>query len=81
MSIDSDYLVEEYGIRLPNELPLVLRSLRHQKRLSQQQVADMLGISQKTMSSLERKADMANFTRLVKLLELLDAEFVIRPRS
>lgn len=81
MSIDSDYLVEEYGIRLPNELPLVLRSLRHQKGLSQQQVADMLGISQKTMSSLERKADMANFTRLVKLLELLDAEFVIRPRS
>jgi transcriptional regulator with XRE-family HTH domain len=81
MNIDSDYLVEEYGVRLPNDLPLVLRSLRHQKGLSQQQVADMLGISQKTMSSLERKADMANFTRLVKLLELLDAEFVIRPRS
>lgn len=81
MNIDSDYLVDEYGIRLPNDLPLVLKSLRHQKGLSQQQVADMLGISQKTMSALERNADMANFTRLVKLLELLDAEFVIRPRS
>lgn len=81
MNIDTDYLVEEYGILLPKDLPLVLKSLRHQKGLSQQQVADMLGISQKTMSSLERKADMANFARLVKLLELLDAEFVIRPRS
>jgi HTH-type transcriptional regulator / antitoxin HipB len=81
MNIDSDYLVEEYGVRLPGELPVILKALRHQKGLTQQQVAEMLGISQKTMSSLERNADVANFSRLVKLLELLDAEFVVKPKN
>lgn len=80
MDIESDYLIEEYQIHQPNELPLILKSLRHQKGLSQQQVADMLNISQKTMSSLERKADVACFSRVVKVLELLDAEIIIRPK-
>ncbi|MCE2746261.1 MAG: helix-turn-helix transcriptional regulator [Burkholderiales bacterium] len=81
MNINSEFLIDEYGVKSPKDLPLILRSLRHQKGYSQKQIAEMLGISQKTMSALERNASSANFSRIVKLLELLDAEIIIKSKN
>lgn len=81
MKPNSDYLIDEYPIKNAAELPLILKSLRHQKGWSQQQIADLLDISQKTMSSLERNSMNANFSRIAKLVELLGAEIVIRPKA
>ena len=81
MKSSTDYLIDEYPIKNPTELPLILKSLRHQKGWSQQQVADLLDISQKTMSSLERNSSNANFSRIAKLVELLGSEIVIRPKA
>lgn len=62
------------------ELVEVVRQLRQEAGYSQQVVAEKIGISQKTMSSLERHIDRANFTRIYEVLNLLDADIYIRKR-
>lgn len=80
MTLNVDYVSDEYPIREPEMMVTVLRALRHDKAYTQQFVAERLGISQKTLSALERNADKATFKNLHRLLELLDAEVIIRKR-
>ncbi|HEX4878599.1 MAG TPA: helix-turn-helix transcriptional regulator [Limnobacter sp.] len=80
MSIETNYVTEEYRIAEPLDLIAILRALRHEKGYTQQHIADNLQLSQKTVSALERNAHKANFSSIITLLDLLDAELVIRKK-
>jgi HTH-type transcriptional regulator / antitoxin HipB len=80
MAIDSDYITEEYRITEAEMIIAVLRALRHEKAYTQQFIADNLQLSQRTVSALERNAHKANFSSIVRLLDLLDAELVVRKK-
>lgn len=80
MAIESDYITEEYRITEAEMIVAVLKALRHEKAYTQQFIADNLQLSQRTVSALERNAHKANFGSIVRLLDLLDAELVVRKK-
>lgn len=68
----------EYPIRTPAHLPGLLVALRKEKGLTQQEMALRLGVTQQTVSALERNAENVSAARLVKLLGILGVELVVR---
>lgn len=80
MTLNVDYISDEFLIGKPELIVAVVRALRHEKAYTQQFIAERLGVSQKTMSAMERNADKSTFKNLHRLLDLLDAEIVIRKR-
>jgi HTH-type transcriptional regulator / antitoxin HipB len=80
MAIEIDYVMEEYRLGSPETIVAVLKALRHEKGYTQQFIADNLQLSQKTVSALERNAHKANFSSILNLLDLLDAELIVRKK-
>ena len=70
-----------YPIITPDQLPVMLRSLRQRAGLTQTQLAERLGISQQSYARLEARPAAASVERLSKLLRALDAELVIHTRD
>jgi transcriptional regulator with XRE-family HTH domain len=53
-----------------------LRNKRHEKRLSQQEVADYLDISQRTYSNFESDNSTPSIEQIVELSKLLGFDFL-----
>ena len=53
-----------------------LRNKRNEKRLSQQEVADYLGISQRTYSNFESDTTKPSIIKLVELSKILRFDFL-----
>lgn len=53
-----------------------LRIKRHEKRLSQQEVADFIDVSQRTYSNFESDYSMPSIIQLKKLSELLEFDYL-----
>lgn len=70
--------MSDYLIRTPQQLPALLRSFRKAGGLTQSDVADRLGITQQTLSALERNAESVSAGRLMSLLAILGVELVLR---
>ena len=54
------------------ELGQYLKKARESKRMSQQQVADQLGISQKTLSNIESNKSQPNIHQLAEMESLYE---------
>ena len=68
----------DFTIRTAEQLPLVLQAFRKQAGLTQAAVAKRLGITQQTLSALERNAEKVSTDRLLALLSILGVELVLR---
>ncbi len=74
--------MDEFPVRTADQLPGLLQSFRKACGLTQADVASRLGITQQTLSALERNATAVSAARLMKLLSILDVELVLRrPRG
>ncbi|WP_237173881.1 helix-turn-helix domain-containing protein [Paracandidimonas lactea] len=71
----------DFTIRTAEQLPVLLHAFRKQAGLSQSAVAMRLGITQQTLSALERNADKVSADRLLALLSILGVELVLRQGS
>jgi HTH-type transcriptional regulator/antitoxin HipB len=72
----------EQVIRAPAQLGVVLKSVRRQQDLSQQQLALKAGgISQARLSQLELQPGRLTLERLLLILAALDLELVVRHRA
>jgi len=69
----------EYPVRAPKQLPAMLQAFRKAAGLTQAETAARLGVTQQTLSALERNASKVSIGRLLKLLNVLGAELVLRP--
>ena len=67
-------------VRTAEQLPTLLKAFRKQARLTQGQLATRLGITQQTLSALERKAHKVSADRLL-LLALLGVDMRLQPRG
>ncbi|MBB1597777.1 hypothetical protein A9973_27300 [Achromobacter sp. UMC46] len=56
----------------------MLRNLRKQAGLTQADVASRLGVTQQTLSALERNAEKVGIERLLRLLSILNVGLVLR---
>jgi HTH-type transcriptional regulator/antitoxin HipB len=71
----------QYAVHTSEQLPALLKGFRKQAGLTQRQLAERLGITQQTLSALERNADRVSVDRLLQLLAILGVEMVLQPRS
>jgi HTH-type transcriptional regulator/antitoxin HipB len=70
--------VSQYTVRTPEQLPALLKAFRKQAGLTQGQLATRLGITQQTLSTLERNANKVSADRLLQLLGILGVEMVLQ---
>ena len=70
--------MSDFVVRTPDQLPALLQAFRKQAGLTQEEAALRLGVTQQTMSALERNAERVSAARLMKLLGLLGVELVLR---
>jgi HTH-type transcriptional regulator / antitoxin HipB len=73
--------VDQYSVRTAEQLPALLKAFRKQAGLTQGQLAARLGITQQTLSTLERNANKVSADRLLQLLGILGVEMVLQPRG
>ena len=66
--------------RTPLQLGNSIRERRRKLGLSQEQLAEKVGLRQRTISDIE-SAGTARIDTLLRTLSALDLEFVIRPRT
>lgn len=70
--------MNEFTARTTDQLPALLKAFRKEAGLTQQEVALRLGVAQQTMSALERNAETVGAARLIKLLNILGVDLVLR---
>lgn len=73
--------MNDYPVRTPDQLPTLLQAYRKQAGLTQSEAALRLGVTQQTYSALERNAEKVSTGRLLKLLNILGVELVLRQRT
>lgn len=78
MNLDTEFFFDEHNAAPTEAFSRLVKTLRQQQGMTQAEVANRLGISQKTYSSLERRIHLANFSRVSEVLGLLGYEVVVR---
>ncbi|CAM4066844.1 helix-turn-helix domain-containing protein [Bordetella muralis] len=68
----------DFTVRTAEQLPTLLQAFRKQAGLTQAATAMRLGVTQQTLSSLERNAEKVSADRLLELLSILGVELVLR---
>lgn len=68
-------------LALPEQLGSLLRGARKRSGLSQQALADRLGISQSRMSHIELNPGTMSLEQLLSMLAILELEMVIGSRG
>lgn len=81
LKIQREICMTDFTIRTAEQLPLLLQAFRKQAGLTQSAVAMRLGITQQTLSALERNAEKVSADRLLALLSILGVELVLRQGS
>jgi HTH-type transcriptional regulator/antitoxin HipB len=68
----------DFTVRTAAQLPSLLQAFRKQAGLTQAAAAMRLGVTQQTLSALERNAEKVSADRLLELLSILGVELVLR---
>lgn len=71
----------DHLLQLPAQLALHLKSLRKAAGVSQAQLAQRLGVSQSRVAAIERDPAAISVRQLMEILQLLDADLLMRPRA
>lgn len=70
-----------YAVQTAAQLPALLKAFRKESGLTQTQVAKSLGVTQQTLSALERNAQKMSAERLLHLLGILGVEMALRRKE
>ena len=68
-------------VRTPKQLGAYIQDTRARKGISQQQLAEMIGKHQKTISSIEQGSDGTKLETLLLVLAALDLNIQLSARS
>ncbi|AFK63478.1 transcription regulator protein [Advenella kashmirensis WT001] len=70
--------MRDYTVQTSAQLPMLLQAFRKEAGLTQREAALRLGVTQQTLSALERHADTVSADRLLRLLSILGVDLVLR---
>lgn len=73
--------MSDFTVRSPADLTELLQAFRKQAGLRQAEVAVRLGVTQQTISALERNADKVSADRLLQLLSILGVHMVFHKQD
>lgn len=68
----------DFTVRTAEQLPALLKAFRKQSGMTQSAIAKRLGVTQQSLSSVERNAAKVSADRLLEILSLLGVELVLR---
>ncbi len=71
----------EYRIAIAQQLAGLLRSIRKENQLTQQQLGERLGLSQRMVAKLEASPEKASFERVLQALSALETDVVLKERK
>jgi len=71
----------DYPVQLSTQLRQHLRSLRKAKGLTQARMADLLGVVQSRVATIEANPGSLSVEQLLKVLAALDAQLVVRDKQ
>jgi HTH-type transcriptional regulator / antitoxin HipB len=71
----------DFPIRAPEQLIPLFAAFRKRRKLSQMELALLIGVSQQTVSQLERNPNKATLERLMRALTAMDVELVLRSKA
>jgi len=72
--------MDHYTVHAAEQLPTLLKAFRREAGLTQVDAALRLGITQQTLSTLERNAQKVSAERLLQFLSLLGVEMVLQKK-
>ena len=67
-----------FAVHAAEQLPALLKAFRKAAGLTQGEVAARLGVTQQTLSALERNAQKVSAERLLQLLGILGVDMVLQ---
>lgn len=70
-----------YPVNASLQLRAVLKSLRKSRGLTQAQLGDKLGLSQKRIAGIEKNPQVTTFDQISRIVSLLGARLVIEDLS
>lgn len=68
----------EFNVRTVEELPGLLEAFRKQAGFTQAELALRMGITQQSLSRMERNADKISMSKFLRILSILKVELVLR---
>ena len=71
----------EYRIAIDQQLTTLLKSLRKQRKLSQKELGERLGMSQRMIAKLEAHPEASGFGRVFQALNALGVDLILRERD
>ena len=73
--------MKNYPLQTPDQLQPILAAFRNTAGLTQADLAVRLGVTQQTYSAAERNAANMGVAKLMAVLNALDVELVLQPKS
>ena len=70
-----------FVVRTPGQLIPIFSAFRKRNGLSQAELARLIGVSQQTVSQLERNPDKATLERLLRAFAAMDVEIVVQSKG
>lgn len=71
----------EYKVAIAQQLSTLLKALRKQSGLTQQELGEKLGVSQRVIARNEAHPEKVHFERILQMLSALDADLIVRARK
>ena len=72
--------MNEHTARTPHMIGAVIRRIRKQRRLNQTELGDIAALRQETISMIENGQSSTRIETVLRVLAVLDLEFIIIPR-
>ena len=71
----------EYKIAIAKQLSLLLKNLRKRVGLTQMDLGERIGVSQRMVAKIEANPEKVSFERILQILNELGTDLVIRERK
>ena len=71
----------EYRIAIAQQLTSLVRSIRKERQITQEQLGERLGLSQRTVAQFEAHPEKASFERVLQALSALEIDLVLKERE
>ena len=73
--------MESFIVRTTGQLPHLLKAFRKNAKLTQADLAVRLGVTQQTVSAMERNAKAMSAERLMRVMAILGGDVVLQTRE
>ena len=68
---------ETFAVTVPSQLGPILRGLRKSRKLTQRQLGDLIGVSQKRIAQIESAPERTSFEQISRIAAVMGARLIV----